>query len=198
MRIAVEEDGGRRDDGNAILMIDGQRIAGTLHYNIYPAASYRMREFMLNLDRHPLRDAKSSIRFWTRTHGDMEIRTRAFSPAWNALQECMTNLNVGLGIKPDDIARVATQPEGSIFDFVAPSGAVDFAVLYWVTQTGTVEDCRLLKPSGNKTLDTSLCTNFQRKARFKPGLDSAGQPVRAPRFENVRIRVQTVVTTGPG
>lgn len=200
LKIAVEGTGGRRADGDAIMFADGQRRAGTLHYNIYGTRGYRMREFMLDLDRHDLGAVEDRIRFWTKTHGDLEVRVSGFASAWKALQSCMDDLHTELGIDGEVVARMAKRPEGQMLAFLdlpRSETALDFAVLYWVTAEGRVDDCRLVQPSGIGRFDQSLCSKLLAKARFKPALDAAGDPLRVPQFENVSIRMTSIITAEP-
>lgn len=201
LKIATEgERGDRREDGDAVMLADGQRRAGTLHYNIYKAGKHRMREFMLDLDRHDLGSANERIRFWTKKHGDIEIKASGFKPAWNALQKCRTSLHAEFGIADADVTSMAIKPQGELFDFVEfarGTSGLDFALLYWVTPAGGVDECRLLKPSGIAKFDQELCTQLKSKARFRPARNAAGEAIRVPQFENVRIRMTTFTTTQP-
>lgn len=199
-KIATEGAGGRRDDGDAVMFVDGQRRAGFLHYNIYDAGRYRMREYMLDLERHDLGGIEERVRFWTQEHGDIEVQVNGFPAAWKELGACMTDLYADLGISTSEVAQMVTEPKGDIFSFVDfPRGrsGLDFVVLYWVTAEGRVDECRLLQPSGVEPLDNSLCSDLKRRARFKPARTASGEAIRAPRFENVRIRTATVITTEP-
>jgi TonB family protein len=111
----------------------------------------------------------------------------------------MTDLYADLGINEAELAQMATEPEGSIFSFADFAGRpnLDFAVLYWVTAEGRVDDCRLLQPSGVQRFDQTLCGDLKSKARFKPARNAAGQPIRVPRFENVSLRTSTIIAAEP-
>lgn len=201
LKIATEgERGDRREDGDAVMLADGQRRAGTLHYNIYKAGKYRMREYMLDLDRHDLGSVNGSIRFWTKRHGDIDVKASGFKPAWNALKKCMTDLYASFGIVESQIASIATKPQGEIFEFVdfpRVTSGFDYALLYWVTPTGRVDECRLLKASGIAKFDNEVCGQLKAKARFKPARNAAGEAIRVPRFENASIRTTIISTTDP-
>jgi TonB family protein len=190
MKLAVEGKIGRRDSGQAVMFADGERRPGTLHYDIFGADRFVMREFRLDLDRHRLGDIEGRIRFWTGEHGDFELQLGEFRPAWAALQKCMGELQAEIGIAPADIAQMATAPEGDIFSFVAYKFGVEgeIAILYWVEASGRVGDCRLLKPSGSAVLDKRLCPALKAQAHFKPARNAKGEPIRVRQFRHLRIR----------
>ena len=107
----------------------------------------------------------------------------------------MDDLGKELGISPATITAVAVPPSGYVDEFVRtprlePGKSFEFVTLYWVSSDGRVDDCRLLKTSGLKAFDKTFCATLAAKGRFKPALDSAGKPIRAPRFENVVIWTQ--------
>ncbi|MEG3180106.1 energy transducer TonB family protein [Sphingomonas sp. LT1P40] len=196
LHMTIAGGGGARNDGDAVMTIDGQRVPGTLHYNLKPDKNERRREYMLNLDRHKLSDVKRTMRFWTRRAGDFELQLGGFPAAWKRTQACLSDLYVKLGIDEAEVAKIATKPEGFLFDTVEyPGGEADFALLYWITAEGRVDKCEMLKQSGDPRVD-KLCDKIIAKAKFKPARTSTGQPIRAPKFEHVRIRVTTVMTPG--
>ncbi|WP_380916360.1 energy transducer TonB family protein [Sphingomonas canadensis] len=191
LRVATEGDGGKRSDGRAVMFIDGRRMAGDLHYNIFVAGKYRMREYMLNLQQHPLGEVQERLRFWTKAHGDIEMQLGGFPAAWTALQNCMGELYDGWGVKREDIERAVTRPGGSLHEFIDwADGVREFALLYWINAQGRVDECRLLMPSGVEAFDTTLCSTLQSRARFSPARDAQGRPIRTPQFDHPRLRIQ--------
>lgn len=194
MRLAIEDAGGRRGDGDAVMSIDGKRIDGVLHYNIYDAGAFRMREFMLDMGRHRLGEAKQRIRFWTRAHGDVEMELGGFAPAWRALLACRDDLYSSFGFKQGDLEQMATPPGGQIYAFVTDiprppaGGKVEFAYLYWVGTNGRIDECRLLMPSGHADFDKGLCESLKAKAKLKPARNAKGEAIRVPQFEHSTIR----------
>lgn len=200
LRLGIVDKSGTRDDGDAVMTIDGARIGGTLHYNIFSSTTHRVREYMLDLRRHELSTVKQRIRFWTRRGGDVEIDAAGFPAAWSAMRTCMNDLHTKLGIQPEELARVLTPPVGSPHDFIDhpdADGPIDFAFLYWVAETGRVDNCKLLVPSGIAKFDATLCANLIAKGRFKPARDAQGNAIRAPGYEYARLRTATFTTTGP-
>jgi len=197
MRIGLAG-GGRRSDGDdAVMFIDGQRLPGTIHYNAFPSGQYRVREFMLNTKQQDLSAIHDRVRFWAGKDGDVEARLDNFQSAWTALNQCMADFNKDLGITPADVAQVAKPPEGDAFSFVEfPSDpdTLDMALFFWVSADGKIENCRLLKPSGIKPFDDSICKELEAKGRFKPAQNASGAPVRAPYFEHDVLRKETMTT----
>lgn len=200
LRLGIVDKSGPRDDGDAVMTVDGMRIDGTLHYNIFSSTTHRVREYMLDLRRHELGNVKQAIRFWTARSGDVEIDTASFPAAWSAMRRCMDDLHIKLGIQPAALARVATPPVGSPHDFIDhphADGPIDFAFLYWVTENGRVDDCKLLVPSGIAKFDAALCASLIAKGRFKPARDAQGKAIRAPGYEYARLRTATVTKPSP-
>lgn len=155
LKIVTEGNAVRRSDGDAAMIADGVARPGKLHYNFYPGGRFVVREYMLDLDRDRLDEIQSRIRFQARTAGDIEVNLGDFTAAWKALQVCMTDLYDGFGIDQATLTGVAVQPEGKVYDFISPPHGVEseFAFLYWVAKDGSVDDCRLLKPSGFAAFD---------------------------------------------
>lgn len=196
LRLATVEKGGRRTDGDAVMLVDGLRLPGTLHYNAYPAAGAgerRVREYMLDLKQQDLAAVKEKIRFWTRAEADVELQLAGFPAALRALTRCMAETLADLGVDLAEVNRMAVEPDGFSLDFVdhpRDRESFEYVLLYWVAADGHVDDCRLLQPSGVAGFDKSVCERLKAKARFKPARDSSGRPIRVPRFEHPIIRTQ--------
>ena len=199
-RFGVEAESDIRDDDNdAVLFIDGNRAEGEFHYNIFSTEEYRVREYMLDLNRHPLGDTKDLLRFSTSRHGDIELDDLDFQPAWRALRTCMDDLYGELDISSDQLAKMKTEPTGDVFKAMKIPrgfGSLDFALLYWISEDGRVDQCRLLLPSGNAKIDEKVCDNLKAGARFKPALDAEGEPIRVPQYKYLRLRTTAVATSG--
>lgn len=199
LRFGIAEKRDARDDGDAVMTVDGAQLPGTLHYNIFSTDTHRVREYMLDLRRHAFAKVKQRIRFWTRRHGDVEIDASSFPTAWTAMRKCMDDLHASFGIKPEELARIATPPEGSVFphvDYPTDAGPSNFAFLYWVTAEGKVDDCKLLLPSGMAKFDAGLCPNLIAKGKFKPARNAEGEAVRAPVYLYARLRTAVVRSSG--
>ena len=54
-------------------------------------------------------------------------------------------------------------------------GTVRFTLT--IAKDGTVKKCRVTKSSGFSELDRATCNIMRQRARFKPALDSNGNPV---------------------
>ena len=52
------------------------------------------------------------------------------------------------------------------------------AVSFWVETNGRATDCRIDRSSGSRVLDLGTCDLIERRYRFRPARDAAGQPVR--------------------
>ncbi|MGF7152039.1 protein TonB [Sphingomonas zeicaulis] len=53
------------------------------------------------------------------------------------------------------------------------------AVAWDINTEGRVENCRVTSSSGSPDLDEAACKNITRRARYKPALDNAGNPIRS-------------------
>lgn len=60
---------------------------------------------------------------------------------------------------------------------LSPARSSAFELL--VDERGTVAGCDSVSPTGAPILEASFCTTMKEKARFKPAVDSAGNPVRS-------------------
>lgn len=63
----------------------------------------------------------------------------------------------------------------SIGGDLLPAGSADAAII--VSPSGSVSGCRLIRSSGNSTVDARLCPLVQQKMWFSPALDEAGRPI---------------------
>ncbi len=133
-----------------------------------------------------------------KSHGKIEIPVPNFEQAWQALGNCMDDLYAKFGVDMAVQQAMAEEPEGRIFDAIdTPGRPADFAFFYWVNEDGRVDECKLVMPSGFDEFDAKLCDDLKRRARFKPAIDEAGNPLRVAQFENMNIRVAYTTTTVP-
>jgi protein TonB len=58
-----------------------------------------------------------------------------------------------------------------------------------VDATGRGSNCALRYASGWEALDSATCKLITARARYRPALDKAGQPMAAPVFHSVRWRI---------
>lgn len=110
--------------------------------------------------------------------------------AMTAMKACEDDLIGTLGIRPEDRAAVATKatprtqpsswfgaddyPVGAVID-----GATGETRIWWtIGLDGRVADCHVILTSGDARLDQATCAAIQRKARFVPAKNAAGQPVK--------------------
>jgi protein TonB len=82
----------------------------------------------------------------------------------------------GNGISEDDYPDASRRAE--------EQGVV--RVTYTVGTNGSVTACSVTKPSGFPRLDEATCKVIQRRWRFNPAKDAAGQPIEETRSQPVR------------
>ncbi len=120
------------------------------------------------------------------------------SDALKVLKGCETDLLVSLGVPADELAQVAVGPTGDVaraFGSSAyPSNALfrgkngrTFA-LVTVGADGRAEACKIVSNSGHESFRKGTCDAVMR-ARFEPGRNAAGEPVRA--WYPLRVTWQT-------
>jgi len=62
-------------------------------------------------------------------------------------------------------------------------------VAWDINTEGKVENCRITSSSGSPDLDDAACKNITRRARYKPALDTNGNPIRASASRRVVWRM---------
>jgi TonB family protein len=199
LRIGSAEKVRKFDDGDAIVEVDGAKLAEPTHFNIFENAKHgTTREFLFLQFRRDVAPANRSLRLRPARHGDLMLQVPDFPGAMRAMDSCMDDLHRSLGVDPAVLQTIATNPEGWAFQFVrSPDREYEMQLLYWVTAEGKVDDCRILKPSGIADFDQRFCEELKRNGRFKPAKSVAGAPVRAPVFEDLVIRREERITTEP-
>lgn len=176
--------------------VDDAQTGEKIHYNAKPAGDLVIREYMTDYEDQQLGGVRSSLRFSTKDHGTVEVRADDFKAGIAALNGCMFRMRSGLGITPELLSRMATPPEGNFFKFVhRPGVGYDLTAIYWVNEQGRVDECRLLSPTGIKDFDKHFCESLMKKGQYKPAQDVDGNPMRAPVFEDVKIRVSIIPLT---
>ncbi|MDB5684181.1 MAG: TonB family protein [Sphingomonas bacterium] len=60
------------------------------------------------------------------------------------------------------------------------------AVAWDITTDGRVTNCRVTSSSGSPDLDEAACANITRRARYKPAVDNAGNPIASTGSRRVR------------
>lgn len=199
LRIGSVEKTRRRDDGDALVEIDGVKLTEPTHFNLYPnAKGGTTREFLFEHFQRDVGRTAKTLRLAPARHGDFILDIADFPDAMKVMHTCMDDLHHSLGIDPAILGSIASQPEGWSFAFVrAPAGPFDMQLLYWVTVDDRVDECRVLAPSGKTDLDARVCDELKQKGRFTPAKDTAGRAMRAPVYEDIRMRVAEMVTTSP-
>ncbi len=66
-------------------------------------------------------------------------------------------------------------------------GTTSFRVV--VNAKGRVDSCQITGSSGHSDLDAATCKNIQRRARFRPSLDSQGNPTTGSWSSRVRWQI---------
>jgi hypothetical protein len=192
----------KRDSGDATVFVDGVAQSTNAHFNFFKSpAKLAVREYLLNFGQHGLGAAKNRLRLQSAKRGDFELTLPQLRPAIVALAKCKVDLHSSLGITPAQLKAVAVQPGAFDYGLLSPprngDKGVDFILFYWVTEGGKIDKCRLLKPSGFKPFDETVCPILEQKALVIPAKDAAGRPVRAPAYQNLHVRVETFTTTEP-
>lgn len=60
------------------------------------------------------------------------------------------------------------------------------AIAFDIGTDGKVSNCRVTASSGSPDLDDATCKNFVRRARYKPAMNDAGQPMASSGSQRVR------------
>jgi len=63
------------------------------------------------------------------------------------------------------------------------------AITWEINLQGRVENCRVTSSSGHAELDRAACAAITRRARYRPALDQAGNPIRSSQSRRVVWRV---------
>jgi protein TonB len=80
------------------------------------------------------------------------------------------------GYMPARLVRNLTRGDyRSITGGMMPVGSADVAIV--VSARGVVSGCRLIRSSGNSTVDARLCPLVQQRLAFRPALDASGRPI---------------------
>ncbi len=66
-------------------------------------------------------------------------------------------------------------------------GTTRFSVV--VNAKGRVESCSVTRSSGHADLDKEACDNVRRRARFRPALDTSGNPISGSYSHSVRWQI---------
>jgi TonB family protein len=196
LRIRSSEQVRARDDEEIKVDVDDVTLKDLVHFNIYRAEpSGTVREFLFNDFARQVGGVQRSFRFRTARHGELLLNAKDIAKALQSTKTCVDDLHRSLGIDPALLATLKSEPEGYSGEFIELPDFRDqfeYHILYWVTPEGRVEDCRLLRPTGNKKFDQNACIQLEKKGRFKPARNAAGEAVRAPVYEDPVIR-RTVI-----
>jgi len=178
------------DDGDARIDIDGTQIPEKVHFNIFPnAKGGTTREFLFEDFPRTVGKTRATVGLSLGRYGGFNLNVTDLGEALTALQACRDDLHKSLGIDPAILSSVSVQPEGDALSFTKiPEAPFDLELLYWVSTTGRVDDCRVIKPSGIAEFDGRVCRDLMGNGRFKPAKTAAGEAIRAPVFEDDVIR----------
>lgn len=133
-----------------------------------------------------------------------EFATPSARKAIKALHDCTDRLLAAWGVdvqaeKTFRASAMAIRPDWFTPDLY-PKSALSSGISGSVTAVltvrtdGRVGDCKVVGPSGDRTLDDVTCATFLTNGRFSPAIDAAGKPAesklvmminwRVPRFGN--------------
>lgn len=110
--------------------------------------------------------------------------------ALKVLDQCALNLGELWGIPKDQQLRVATPAKwinrkGLFSSYDYPMAALKndasgkTVLRLTIDEAGKPSDCIILKPSGDRSLDSRSCGIMTRRAQFEPARDMAGKPMRS-------------------
>lgn len=188
-----------RDDGDAAVEVDGSKLSQPTHFNIFPNVNGGTTlEFLFNQFQRDVGRAARTLRLTPAGHGDFRLDIADFPNAMQVMRRCTDDLHRSLGIDPAVLGTIAAEPKGWSMSFVkTPRGPFDLELVYWVTPDGRVDDCRVLAPSGKREFDERVCDELKQKGRFEPARSRTGAAVRAPVYEDIRMRIETRTSTSP-
>lgn len=185
-----------RDDGEIRVDVDGAPIRDLIHFNIFKAKpGSSVREFLFTDFPAQAGNVQHSLRFHVEKHGDFQLNAPDFAKALSSVNACRDDLDRSLGVDPTLLASLKTKPDGTSGAFVDLPDFTDhfeYKILFWVTETGKVDECHLLESSGDARFDAHACDQLKAKGKFIPARNLSGQPVRAPVYENLKL--VTIVT----
>ena len=112
------------------------------------------------------------------------------------LSQCLKQLRAAYKVSEAEMAAIVTPPSGDLLglfsteDYPKESmrngqfGTV--GALLWVDIDGRVSTCEVIETGAAAPLQEATCNIIKRRARYTPGKDAAGKPIRAPVFYRVR------------
>ena len=199
MRIGSAEKSRQMDDGNASVEVDGTKLPNPTHFNIFPnSKGGTTREFLFEDFQRDVGHAAKTLRVIPARHGDFALDLADFPDAMRVMSTCMDDLYHALGVDLAVVASVATPPRGWPLEKVdLPRGGFNLTLFYWATAAGNVENCQVIKPTGNQKFDARVCQDIEKKARLIPARDSKGTAIRAPVYEDASLRIEERISTSP-
>lgn len=129
---------------------------------------------------------------------DVVIAPNAVAAAMKALEACEKDLLVTWGMKPEDVGSMGppAQHPGSVVSLFStndyPSAAISkneqgtAGVRFWIGTDGRVSDCQVVESSGSKALDDQTCSIMEKRARYTPARNKAGEVMRRIGFQRIR------------
>lgn len=126
------------------------------------------------------------------SQGEIEVSfaTGSLAEAATVINDCTAQILRNWGLDPDVQYGLRQGVSADKIKFTYPSiaarylrgGPVDVVAL--VNAAGAATECRIITSSGDKDIDAAACEGMT-KARYRPALDAAGQPVAS--FWKTRI-----------
>ena len=114
-----------------------------------------------------------------------------FGAALKVMDQCVVDLGRHWGISAEELRRMSTPPKAfrslnryfTSDDYPMKALKDDATgrtnVRIAVDETGRPTDCVVMKPSGNKMLDSETCRILLERARFQPAMDVNGKPMKS-------------------
>ena len=190
LRIVIQGKKGKATNGTGEFSIDGMQVDDEIRFDIFSTSGYRVRELFIDLNKVDIAATQDRFAFDLGQRGTLDVQVPEFAAAWDALQTCMSDLYQDFGIDQQSQSKMVKPPELDPFialDFPKFSEPLQLAILYWTDETGKVDECRLIRPSGIESFDRRICDDLKAANQFEPARDAQGKPIRVAQFENMTV-----------
>lgn len=142
---------------------------------------------------------KEPISFTLSGGRPLRVALSLSAAALTALRKCETDLMQGWGFDvsavdttPSVPARANRDPAMWLVDGDFPHellGANAVVTVAWIiTREGGIRNCRVVRSSGNATFDAIPCKALEKRGRYTPARDAAGNPVETPASRVIRFQ----------
>jgi TonB family protein len=160
--------------------------AWLLHYG---DEQLSVHKFRIAADAMNQASGASAVTLHINGRPDLSLSLQAMPSLLSGLEQCRVDLQHYWNMTPAEQSRLSAPPVGDVrpaftaddYPFEAQvrnqEGKATF--LLFIDEKGGVAACNVFKPSGAPALDGMGCQVIVKRAKFKPALDTKGQPVRS-------------------